>query len=187
LKSIKQDCEKPIVFGYLDTALFFNFSDVNFAANAINYRQKTAVTIKTGAKPFAIYNPANIPFQGVQEEAVFDGIRPAYNKTVTFTVPMRGANASKDVIEPILKNREGFVVILACKDKVGDGSFPIIGSESGAVCTVQTRNNSDKAQGGEWQITLVEESVPSGEITLFDTDYETSLAEFDRVLALVVD
>ena len=184
-KSIMQDCQKPIIHGWEDTILFFNFKDVLFVPNATNYRLKTAIELRQGAKPFAVYNPANIPFEGVQEEAVFDGTRPAYNKTLTFTIPMRGGDTSRDVVEPLLKNREGFVAILAAKDKVGDGSFPIIGSESGAVCTVQSRQNANVAQGGEWQITLVEESVPTAEICLFDTDYTTSRAEFDRVLALV--
>jgi len=185
--SVKQDCENPIVHGYEDTALLFNFSDVSFVKSATNYRQKTAAVIKAGAKPFAIYNPANIPFADNSDDANFEGLRPSYNKTITFTIPMRGTKTAKDIVEPLLKNREGYVVILASKDRVGDGSFPIIGSEAGAVCTAQNRKNADKTTGGEWHITLVEENAPSAEICLFDTDYEKTRIEFDRLLGLVVD
>jgi len=185
--SVKQDCENPIVHGYEDVALLFNFSDVSFVKNATNYRQKTSVVVKTGAKPFAIYNPSNIPFADNSDAASFDGLRPSYNKTISFTIPMRGTKTAKDIVEPLLKNREGYVVILATKDRVGDGSFPIIGSEAGAVCTAQERKNADKTTGGEWKITLVEENAPSAEICLFDTDYETSRTEFDRLLGLIED
>ena len=183
--NIAMDCDNPIFAGYEDTALLINKQDIiDYVRSATNPRHVTQITLKTGAKVSAIYNPTTDPYDGTQDEATTDGLIPAYNKTVSFAVPRRGGEMAKDVLEPLMKNREGFVVVLAAKDKVGDGSFVIIGSETGLIGNTQTRNNIDKSTGGAWLVTLVEEGAQFAEVNIFDTDYSTSRTEFDRLLAM---
>jgi len=181
--NIALDCANPIFAGYEDTAILINKQDIDdYVRDATNPRMISDITLKTGAKTVAIYNPTTDPYDGTQDEANLDGLMPAYNKTVSFAVPKRGSDTAKDIIEPLMKNREGFVVVLATKDKVGDGSFVIVGSETGLVGTTQTRNNIDKSTGGAWIVTLVEEGAQFAEVNLFMTNYQTSRAAFDALM-----
>lgn len=183
--NIAMNCDSPIVSGWEATGVMFNRQDIDtITRSAANPRIITAITLKSDAKTIAVYNPVANPFDGSQDEASVDGLYPVYNKTVALNIPLRGAAASKDIVEPLLKNRDGFVVILPAKDHSGDGSFVAFGTEQGLMASAQTRNNTDAAQSGVWNVTLVESGCQFAEVVLFDTSYALSKTEFDTLLAL---
>ena len=183
--NIAMSCENPIVPGFEEVGILINRQDiVEMPYVTTNARMKTAIQLKPSAKVSAIYNPFTTPFGDTGVEANMEGLLPGWNKTVNFGVPAVGADNSMKVLEPILKNRSGFVVILERKNKVGDGTFLIIGSEKGAIAPSQTANFTDVATNGMYQCVLTEEKANFAEVTLFDTNYETSKAEFERLLAL---
>ena len=63
----------------------------------------------------------------------------------------RGAEASKDVIEPLVKSGRGFIGIFEKVDQVGDGSFEVIGAQSPLKCAdPATFTRSETANGGAW-------------------------------------
>ena len=68
-------------------------------------------------------------------------------------------------------------------DRVGDGSFEIIGAQSPAkVADPATVTRQETANGGAWALTLQSTEVYA-ETVFFDTDYATTLAAFEALLA----
>jgi len=183
--NIAMNCANPITPGLEEIGLLFNRQDIiGYTESATEPRMKTAIQVRTGAKPYIIYNPFTTPFDGTMVDANLEGLIPGYNKTLVFGVPMIGAKVSHDIVEPLLKNRSGFVAIIERKNKQGDGTFVIIGSETGAKCTVQTENFNDVATSGMTVCTLVEEKAQFKEVVLYDSDLTTTKTEFDRLYSL---
>lgn len=179
--SVTQDCDNPRIAGYEDVALIFNRSDIDWTAvtvDAQNSRIVTGITMVSGKKPFVVYNPkmANLPFNGTN--SVFASDVDRYTKQVMFYYKGIGGDASKDVIEPLKSGQ--FMMILQRKDHIGDGSFQLIGYQSGLTASAQELNEEQ----GYWSMTM-EASEPSAEVSFFDTDYVTTKAAFDTLLALV--
>ena len=97
-------------------------------------------------------------------------------------IPMRGAGNSKDIVEPITKSGQGFIVILERRDKVGDGSFLVVGALQPLRANVDGITQSETENGGAVMATMscVEQWF---ECTFFHTDYETTKADFEALLA----
>lgn len=179
--SVTQDCDNPRIAGYEDVALIFNRADIDWTAvtvDAGNNRIVTGLSMVNGKKPFVVYNPkmAEAPFNGTNSEFSSDVDR--YTKQVLFYYKGIGGAASKNVIEPLKSGQ--FVMLLQRKDHIGDGSFQLVGYQSGLTATAQVLNE----ENGYWSMTM-ETSEPSAEVSFFDTDYATTKAAFDALLAQV--
>ena len=83
-----------------------------------------------------------------------------------------------NVVEPLKSGQ--FVMLLQRKDHTGDGSFQLVGYQSGLTATAQEQNE----ENGYWSMTM-ETSEPSAEVSFFNTDYATTKTAFDTLLALV--
>lgn len=179
--SITQDCDNPRVAGYETVALIFNRSDIDWTAvtiNASNPRIVEALAMATGKTPFVIYNPKVNPaaFNGSNSTLNTDTDR--YDKTVQFYYEGIGGAAAKDVVEP-LKSGD-YIILLQRKDHRGDGSFELVGFQSGLKATAQVQDE----ETGYWLMTMTT-SEPSAEISFFKTDYATTMTAFETLLALV--
>lgn len=179
--NIDKDCDNPRVTGYESIAIIINREDIDWASittDSTNKRIIKTLSLVSGAgiKPYVIYNPRPnpSPFNGTQTEYSQDNNN--YSKILQFYFEGIGAGASMDVVEP-LKNGS-YVAILQRKDHRGDGSFQILGYESGLVATAQVLNE----ETGYWLMTMgTNES--SAEVSFFNTDYATTKAAFDALLA----
>lgn len=179
--SITQDCDNPRIAGYENVALIFNRADIDWTAvtvDAQNARIVTSLAMVSGKKPFVIYNPRvnPAPFNGTNTEFTQDNDR--YSKTVQFYYEGIGGDASMDVVEPLKSGQ--YVVLLQRKDHRGDGSFQLIGYQSGLTAITEVQDE----ETGYWLITM-NTSEPSAEVSFFDTDYATTKTAFDTLLALV--
>ena len=179
--SITQDCDNPRIAGYENVALIFNRADIDWTAvtvDAQNPRIVTALAMVSGKKPFVIYNPRvnPAPFNGTNTEFTQDNDR--YSKTLQFYYEGIGGDASMDVVEPLKSGQ--YVVLLQRKDHRGDGSFQLIGYQSGLTAITEVQDE----ETGYWLITM-NTSEPSAEVSFFDTDYATTKTAFDTLLALV--
>lgn len=179
--NIDQDCNNPRVTGYESIALIINRDDIDWSSltvDANNKRILKTIALNSGAgiKPYVIYNPRvnPMPFNGTQTEYSSDNNN--YSKILQFYFEGIGGGASMDVVEP-LKNGS-YLAILQRKDHRGDGSFQIIGYESGLVASAQVQNEDT----GYWLMTMGT-SEPSAEVSFFNTDYATTKAAFDALLA----
>lgn len=186
----QKNCDSPSFEGLKTVAVGIAKSDILSVTRGTGAakNQVTAISLRDGAKTFVVEAAGETPFADTQIE--FDAATNRFNKTVTFTAPEHGASFDAKFVEPLLRNKDGYVFILQRKNEYGgvdgDCAFPIIGLERGAVGSTGTLNFSDTASGGSHVLALVETGAPSAEIELFTTDYETSKAAFDALVEKAV-
>ena len=179
--NMSQDCDNPRVAGYEDIALIFNRSDIDWTAvtyDATNKRIVKSLAMATGKTPYVVYNPRvnPAPFNGTN--VTFNADNNRYDKTVQFYYEGIGGGAALNVVEPLKSG--SYVMLMQRKDHRGDGSFQLIGMESGLKATAQVQDE----ETGYWLMTM-NCSEPSAEVSFFDTDYATTKTAFDTLLALV--
>lgn len=179
--NIAQDCEQPIVGGYTGRGVYIARVDApTLTRLAGNPRIISGITLASGKKAVVIDNVSETPFDGSTTELTTESGRGMYAKSVVVRIPLRGGAAAKDVVEPLFKSALGGIVILEKRDTVGDGSFEVIGVESGVRASAQARNENES--NGDWQATL-STTENYAEYSFFDTDYATTLAKFEALLA----
>lgn len=183
--NIGLNCASPIEGGYTGRAILIPMEAVPVpTVDANNPRIVTAIAIASGAKVVKVDNEGISPFDGSQTVGNNDAGYVRFTKTAVVRLPERGADFAKNVIEPLVKSGRGFIGIFEKVDRVGDGSFEIIGLQSPMKVvdpSAVTRTESTTA-GGSWQVTLQSTEIYA-ESVLFDTDYATTLAKFEALLA----
>ena len=182
--NIGLDCEHPIEGGYTGRGVLIPMeSNPVLTRDAQNPRIIKSITIAESAKVCVVDNAGAAPFDGSSTTGNNDSGFTKFTKAMALRILARGAKASKDVIEPLVKSGRGFIGIFEKVDQVGDGSFEVIGAQSPLKCAdPATFTRSETANGGAWSGTL-QCSEHWAELVLFDTDYETSLAAFEALLA----
>ena len=182
--NIGLDCEHPIEGGYTGRGVLIPLeSNPVLTRDAQNPRIIKSVSLAVDAKLCVVDNAGAAPFDGSSTTGNNDAGYPKFTKAMALRILARGAAASKDVIEPLVKSGRGFIGIFEKVDQVGDGSFEVIGAQSPLKCAdPATFTRSETANGGAWSGTL-QCSEHWAELVLFDTDYETSLAAFEALLA----
>ena len=182
--NIGLDCEHPIEGGYTGRGVLIPMeSNPVLTRDAENPRIIKSVTLAENAKVCVVDNAGAAPFDGSSTTGNNDSGFPKFTKAMALRILARGAKASKDVIEPLVKSGRGFIGIFEKVDQLGDGSFEVIGAQSPLKCAdPATFTRSETANGGAWSGTL-QCSEHWAELVLFDTDYETSLAAFEALLA----
>lgn len=182
--NIGLDCEHPIEGGYTGRGVLIPMeSNPVLTRDAQNPRIIKSITLAENAKVCVVDNAGAAPFDGSSTTGNNDAGFPKFTKAMALRILARGAGASKDVIEPLVKSGRGFIGIFEKVDQVGDGSFEVIGAQSPLKCAdPATFTRSETANGGAWSGTL-QCSEHWAELVLFDTDYETSLAAFEALLA----
>ena len=182
--NIGLDCEHPIEGGYTGRGVLIPMeSNPVLTRDATNPRIIKSITLAESAKVCVVDNASTAPFDGSSTTGNNDAGFPKFTKAMALRILARGADASKDVIEPLVKSGRGFIGIFEKVDQVGDGSFEVIGAQSPLKCAdPATFTRSETANGGAWSGTL-QCSENWAELVLFDTSYETSLAAFEALLA----
>lgn len=182
--NIGLDCEHPIEGGYTGRGVLIPMESAPvLTRDAQNPRIIKGVALAENAKLCVVDNVGTAPFDGSSTTGNNDSGFPKFTKAMALRILARGAGASKDVIEPLVKSGRGFIGIFEKVDQVGDGSFEVIGAQSPLKCAdPATFTRSETANGGAWSGTL-QCSEHWAECVLFDTDYATSLAAFEALLA----
>jgi len=138
------------------------------------------------AKWIAIEAGGVTPYADTSEE--YDADSGTFTKTLTFTAPRAGAEFSSEFIEPLLRNKNGWVVVLQRKDKKGgDSAFPILGLDNGLVASEASLNYTDGENGGCYSFTLTETYAPSAEMDLWWGNYHDTQNEFNSYLKYTID
>lgn len=182
--NIGLDCDHPIEGGYTGRGVLIPMeSNPVLTRDATNPRIIKSITLAESANVCVVDNASTAPFDGSSTTGNNDAGFPKFTKAMALRILARGAKASKDVIEPLVKSGRGFIGIFEKVDQVGDGSFEVIGAQSPLKCAdPATFTRSETANGGAWSGTL-QCSENWAELVLFDTSYETSLAAFEALLA----
>lgn len=183
--SIQQDCNKPLVGGYTGRAVIMSaidFERAEVVRSATNPREILSIVLPPDGSvlPYTIDNVFAAPFTGSTTAGNNENGRNGYLKTLSVRVPMRGADVSRDVVEPLVKDPNGFVVIVEKRDKVGDGSYEVIGCQNALRGDIAGVTRDENANGGDWivPLTTIEKWA---EVTLVgaDEDYASAKMNFE--------
>lgn len=184
--SIQLNCASPLEGGYTGRGIYIPMEAVPvLTKDANNPRIVSAIALATGAKGVLIDNEGSNPFEGSSTTGNNDAGRPRFVKVLSMRMPERGAGFSKDVLEPLVKSGRGGIIILEKVDRVGDGSFEMIGTQSPAkVVDPSTVVRNESENGGAWTASM-QSTEDYAEVVFFDTDYATTLTKFEALLANV--
>lgn len=184
--NIAQDCEHPIVGGYTGEGILIPLSAVtpNIVQNAENPRKIESITIGESDKVVFVDNVNSNPFGGSTTTGNADSGYPEFAKTMAVRVPMRGAMTSRDVIEPLFDDPQGFIGIFPKRDKVADGAFEVVGFLNPLRGDIASLTRDENTNGGSWGLNLVT-TEPWAELDLVGTnqDYASALSVFNALKA----
>lgn len=182
--NLAEKCSTPLVGGYTGRAFIVERSSVTLTLSSAAGigTCATAITLGGAAKTAVIDNlQVSQPFNGSNTQSNADDGFIRYRKTVSFMVPLRGSSNSEGVIEP-LANRAGFILVAEKRDTVGNGSYEIIGAQQPLVVNEDGILRNEYENGGSVQVTM-SCNEPAFECTFYDTDYATTKAAFETLLA----
>ncbi len=182
--NIGLNCEHPIEGGYTGRGILIPMESVpSLTISVDNPRIVSGISLATGAKVVAVDNEGASPFDGSQTVGNNEAGYVRFVKTITVRLPERGATFTKDVLEPLVKSGRGFIGIFEKVDRVGDGSFEVIGMQSPLkVVDPTTVTRTESSAGGTWQVTLQSTEVHAENVLFFE-NYANTLAKFEQLLA----
>lgn len=181
--NIAKDCDHPSVGGYTGRAVLIPLSySPTIVASSANPRILTSISVGSGQKTIAVDNVWADPFNGSATQSNGDAGRIKFGKTFTLRVPLRGAATSKDIVEPLANNALGFLLIVEKKDRVGDGSYEVVGYLEGLKTNADGIVRNEYENGGDIVVTM-SCSEDFFEVTMFNTDYATTKGDFEDLLA----
>lgn len=180
--NIAKDCTKPMTGGYTGRGLLIPLSNtLTFAVNGTNPRILTSISMGVGEKLAVIDNVWPSAFDGSVTQSNADSGRMLYGKTFTFRVPLRGAGVAKDIVEPLADAPLGYLAVLEKRDRRGDGSYEVVGYCQGLRVNADGVTRNENENGGDIVVTMSCEEQYF-EVTLFDTNYETTKTAFETLM-----
>ena len=184
--NITLDCDRPIVGGYNGEAVIVDWSyNPVITYDAANPRKIKSITCPQGGVHI-VENAFVTPFNGSTTAGNTDNGLNEYLKTVSFQIPMRGADTSRDIVEPFFNSSFGFLAVLPKRDRVGDGSFEVVGAKGALRGDITTLTRDENANGGMWGLSLTcRESFAEVDLTGEEGTYESAKAAYDNLKAQV--
>lgn len=181
-KSIVKNCSSPIVGGYTGRGVLVPLDKAPlFTVSAENPRTIVAIEMPETDKFIAIDNVFTDPFAGTTKASNGDSGSIKHTKTFAFRIPQRGSDVSRDIVEALIASPLGFVAVLEKKDRVGNGSFEVVGYQDALKVTADGVTQDETANDGATTVTM-SCSEHYFEVDLFDTSYANSLASFEIML-----
>lgn len=182
--NIAKNCANPIVGGYTGRAILIPAEKVVFTTSGTNPRIVTAITLSDLAKDkvCVVDNVWPNGFDGSQTASNGDDGRVVYEKTFGFRIPLRGGGNSKDVVEPLMDNPLGYVAIIEKKDRVGDGSYEVVGKFQALHANADGITRNEHENGGDVSV-VMSCKEQYFEVAFFDTDYATTKTAFEALIS----
>ena len=182
--NIGLDCTNPLEGGFEGEGILIPLeANPVLTRSAENPRIIEAIAIDEDANVCLVDNTGAAPFDGSSTTGNNDAGFVKFTKALALRVLARGAKTSRDIVEPLVKSGRGFIGIFPKTDRVGDGSFEVIGALSPLKCTdPATVTRSESANGGAWSVTLQCQETWA-ELTWFKTDYATTRALYEALKA----
>lgn len=186
--NIAQDCAHPIVGGYTGRGVLIPLSGLTptIVQDSENPRLLTTLSV-SGTGVVVVDNVFAEPFTGSTTAGNADSGRPMYTKTMAVRIPKRGAATAKDIVEPLFASAQGFIGVFEKKDKVGDGSYEVIGLLQPMKGDIASLTRDESANGGDWSVNLVSVE-PYAEVTLVGEEktYASAKTAFEALIAQAV-
>ena len=127
ISNIQENCTSPAMDGVKVLGLAIARNDITaapFGATQPTANCVAAITLKAAAKTIAIEAGGENAWADSGSE--LDPATKKWTKNASFVAADYGAKISSEVLDPMAKDRDGFVVILQRKDVRGMGSFVIV-------------------------------------------------------------
>ena len=193
-RSISFDCAHPIVGGYTGRGILIPWESVESVSHDNNNPRKVlGITVKTDSIVCGLDNTAmTTPLEGSSTTGNADAGFAQFVKVISGRILTRGAQNSADLVEPLTKSVNGFIAILEKKDKVGDGSYEVIGLLQPLRCADPAsivRNENEN--GGSISFSL-QATEPWFEVTFMPTpreaesQWQASKSAFEALLESAV-
>lgn len=167
------DCQNPIVEGYTGRGVLIpaNLDGLTITKDSQNPLKIKSITWSEGGKAVRVDNEGfTTPFDGSQTTGSNDAGFVKYVKTISVTMPERGADFAHKVLDPLVKSGVGFIGIFEKKSNNADGKYEVIGVDDALrVVDPSTVTRSESANGGAWTATLQASEV----FPEYDLDYES--------------
>ena len=180
--NIAKDCSHPMAGGYTGRGLLIPLSNkLTFAMNVSNPRIITSISMASDDKLVVIDNVWPSAFDGSNTQSNANDGRTAYGKAFSFRIPLRGAGVSKDIVEPLVESPLGYIAVLEKKDRRGDGSYEVVGYCQGLTVNADGIVRNENENGGDIVVTMSCQEQYF-EVTLFDTDYNTTKTAFETLM-----
>ena len=181
--NIVKNCTTPIVGGYTGRGVLVPLDKApTFSVSAANPRTITFIAMSVSNKFIAIDNVFTDPFAGTTKASNGESGSIKHTKTFAFRIPQRGSDISRDIVEALEQSPLGFVAVLEKKDRVGNGSFEVIGYQDALKVNADGVTQDETANDGATNV-VMSCSEPFFEVVLFDTTYATTLTAFEEMLA----
>lgn len=180
--NIVKNCTSPIVGGYTGRGILVPLDKApTFAVSATNPRTLTGISL-SGDKFIAIDNVFTDPFAGTTKASNGESGSIKHTKTFAFRIPQRGSDISQKIVEALVQSPLGFVAVLEKKDRVGNGSFEVIGYQDALKVNADGITQDETANDGATNV-VMSCSEHFFEVVLFDASYADTLAAFEAMLA----
>ena len=89
---------------------------------------------------------------------------------------------TEDVVEPLMDNPLGYVAIIEKKDRVGDGSYEVVGKFQALHANADGITRNEHENGGDVSV-VMSCKEQYFEVTFFDTDYATTKTAFEALIS----
>lgn len=154
-KNIQQDCDKPLVGGYTGRGVLIPANSAySVVQDTLNPRKIVSITPESNTVVVIDNVSVLAPFNGSSTAAAADnGIRE-YAKTLSFRIPLRGADVSKNLVEP-LAGGAGYIAVVEKKDNAqADAKFEVIGLLQPLKVTDDGIQRTEAENGGAIMATM---------------------------------
>lgn len=174
--------------GFEADGVIINRADIDFSTSTLKTgTNKGTIVLKSGAKGYAIVQPANNPFDGSASELNVGTYVNTWTKNIQVLLMSVGPDTSALVDKLVNAN---CVLILRNKQKYDSGSstpddeseYEVFGIENGLKVSAGSRTPNDEDTMGGTLLTLTESNAPSHGMFMWDTDKATTDAAYTALV-----
>lgn len=183
-KDIAVACEDMVSKGLEADGVLVNRGDIDFTATVFDDDNKNIIkqlVLKTGKKGYAVMQPGNTPYTGTKSSLVVGTYRNSWTHEVQIVVLANTPEVAAEIIDRLANGK--FVLILrnVTKGADGKGEFQVYGYAQGLTCSAGENDKYSEETEGGWLMTLQETSAPKSAMFLFNTDSETTTAQYESL------
>lgn len=174
--NIAADCANPPRAGFKGDGVLIDLGAVTptYTIDSQNPRVFKSITLGSGDHCAAVDNVWRDPFSGSSRTLNAESGRVTFDNTIAMRIPVRTAEGSKNIVEPLAKSH--FLGIFPTIDN----RFLVYGYYGKFQASEITQNEGEN--GGDFAATLAE-NTPYAVCELWDTDYATTKAVYDALVA----
>lgn len=183
-KDIAVACEDMVSKGMEADGVLINRGDVDFTATVFDDTNKNIIkqlVLKTGKKGYVVMQPGNTPYTGTKSSLVVGTYRNSWTHEVQIVVLANTPEVAAEIIDRLANGKFLLILRNVTKGADGKGEFQIYGYAQGLTCSAGENDKYSEETEGGWLMTLQETSAPKSAMFLFNTDSETTTAQYESL------